>query len=48
MLTKSLNNNKRIVKNTLFLYFRVIFMMAVSLYTNRVILIALGVEYLGI
>lgn len=41
-------NNKRIAKNTLLLYFRMIFMMLVSLYTSRVILNALGVEDFGI
>ena len=38
------NTPKRIAKNTLFLYFRMLFMMVVSLYTSRVILNALGVE----
>ena len=42
------NNNKRIAKNTLLLYFRMLFMMVVSLYTSRVILNALGVEDIGI
>ena len=37
-------HNKRIAKNTLLLYFRMLFMMVVSLYTSRVILSALGVE----
>ena len=41
-------NNKRVAKNTLFLYFRMIFMMAVSLFTSRVILNTLGVEDYGI
>jgi len=41
-------NNKRIAKNTLLLYFRMLFMMAVSLYTSRVVLKALGVEDFGI
>ena len=41
-------NNKRIAKNTLLLYFRMLFMMVVSLYTSRVILSALGVEDFGI
>lgn len=48
MSTQSSNNNKRIAENTLLLYFRMLFMMVVSLYTNRVILNALGVEYFGI
>lgn len=41
-------NNKRIAKNTLLLYFRMLFMMAVSLYTSRVVLNVLGVEDYGI
>ena len=41
-------NNKRIAKNTLLLYVRMLFMMAISLYTSRVILSALGVEDYGI
>lgn len=41
-------NNKRIAKNTLFLYFRTIFVMAVSLYTSREVLIMLGVDDFGI
>ena len=44
----SQDNNKRIAKNTLLLYFRMLFMMMVSLYTSRVILNALGVEDFGI
>ena len=47
MSTQS-NYNKRIAKNTLLLYFRMLFMMVVSLYTSRVILNALGVEDFGI
>lgn len=41
-------NNKRIAKNTLVLYVRMLFLMAISLYTSRVILQALGVEDFGI
>ena len=41
-------NNKRIAKNTLLLYFRMILLVAVKLYTSRVILIALGVQDYGI
>ena len=44
MSTQTSDNNKRIAKNTLLLYFRMLFMMVVSLYTRRVILNALGVE----
>ena len=41
-------NNKRIAKNTLLLYVRMLFMMAVSLYTSRVVLNTLGVSDYGI
>ena len=40
-------NNKRIAKNTLFLYFRQLLVMAVSLYTVRVVLAELGAEDYG-
>ena len=43
-----LANSKRIAKNTLLLYFRMILMMIVTLYTSRVILNALGIEDFGI
>lgn len=48
MSEQSSNNNKRIAKNTLLLYFRMLFNLLVSLYTSRVILQALGVEDMGI
>jgi O-antigen/teichoic acid export membrane protein len=41
-------NNKRIAKNTLMLYFRQILILLVSLYTVRVVLEVLGVEDYGI
>ena len=41
-------NNKRIAKNTLLLYVRMLFTMLVSLYTSRVVLNTLGVEDFGI
>lgn len=41
-------NSKRIAKNTLLLYIRMLFLMLISLYTSRVILNALGVEDYGI
>ena len=40
--------NNRIIKNTLYLYLRMLFSMGVSLYTSRVILATLGVEDYGI
>ena len=48
MSTTSAENNKRIAKNTLMLYFRMLVMMAVSLYTSRVVLDTLGVSDYGI
>ncbi len=48
MSTQISENNKRIAKNTLLLYFRMLVMMVVSLYTSRVVLNALGVEDYGI
>ena len=39
---KEKENNKRIARNTLFLYLRMILIMGVSLFTSRVILRALG------
>ncbi len=47
-MSQSSTNNKRIAKNTLLLYIRMLFMMVVSLYTSRVVLNALGVEDFGI
>jgi len=41
-------NNKRIAKNTLFLYMRMLLIMGVTLYTSRVVLRVLGVEDFGI
>ena len=41
-------SNKTIVKNTLFLYFRMALVTVVGLYTSRVILQTLGVEDFGI
>lgn len=40
-------NNKRIAKNAAMLYVRMVFTMAVSLYTSRVVLRTLGVEDYG-
>ena len=41
-------NNKIIAKNTLFLYFRMMFTMVISLFTSRIILQKLGVDDYGI
>ena len=42
------SSNKKIAKNTLFLYFRMMFIMLVSLYTSRVILDVLGADDYGL
>ena len=42
------DNNKRIAKNTMFLYVRMLLIMGVTLYTSRVVLQVLGVEDFGI
>lgn len=47
-MNESSINNKRLATNTLLLYVRMLFMMAVSLYTSRVILKTLGIEDFGI
>ena len=47
-MTTSAENNKRIAKNTLFLYIRTLFVLLVSLYMSRVILQVLGVSDYGI
>ena len=44
----SSQNNRRIAKNTIMLYFRMILTMLVSLYTSRIVLNTLGVEDYGI
>ena len=43
-----ISDNKRIAKNTLFLYVRMLFKTLVTFYTSRVILEVLGVEDFGI
>lgn len=43
-----LNNNKRLAKNTIYLYLRMILTMAIGLYTSRVVLKALGVSDYGV
>ena len=48
MLSNQYQNNKRIAKNTLLLYVRMLLLMVISLYTSRVILNALGVDDYGI
>jgi len=48
MLSSQVSDNKRIAKNTILLYLRLLFSMAVSLYTSRVILNTLGIIDYGI
>lgn len=42
------DNHKRIAKNTVFLYLRMLFLMMITLYTSRVILYSLGVVDYGV
>lgn len=42
------NQNKRIAKNTIFMYIRMAITMCIGLYTSRVVLQALGVEDFGL
>lgn len=47
-INNNVANNKRIAKNTLMLYMRMLLIMAVTLYTSRVVLAVLGVEDFGV
>ncbi|WP_301246459.1 MATE family efflux transporter [Phocaeicola sartorii] len=47
-MSVSKTNNRRIAKNTLLLYVRMMFTMLVSIYTSRVILDVLGIEDYGL
>ena len=42
------NKSKRILKNTAVLYVRMIVVMAISLYTSRLVLKALGIDDFGL
>ncbi len=42
------SNNKRIAKNTVYLYLRMLFTTVLSLYTARIVLKVLGIEDFGI
>ena len=47
-MSQSDNNNKRIVKNTIYLYFRMLLLMFISFYSTRIVLKALGVDDYGV
>ena len=47
-MSVSKTNNRRIAKNTLLLYVRMMFTMLVSIYTSRVILDVLGIDDYGL
>ena len=47
-MAKDVTDNKRIAKNATILYFRMFFIMAISFYTSRIVLQALGVSDYGI
>ena len=48
MTNQTSNNTKRIAKNTMYLYMRMLLSLIVQLYTSRVILNALGISDYGI
>lgn len=41
-------NNKRLAKNTIFLYFRMMLILVIGLYTSRVVLRTLGISDYGL
>ena len=47
-MSQTSDNNKRIAKDTLLLYFRMLLIMVVTLFTSRVVLYRLGVTDCGI
>ena len=47
-MVNTIEKNKRIIKNTLLLYTRMLLTMVIGLYTSRVVLDALGVDDFGI
>lgn len=47
-MSNTIENNKRLAKNTIVLYLRMLLILVVSLYTSRVVLNALGVVDFGI
>ena len=46
MFLSSKTKNKQIAKNSVFLYIRMFISMAITLYTSRVVLQALGIDCL--
>lgn len=47
-MSQTSDNNKRIAKNTALLYFRMLFLMFIGLFTSRINLQALGIDNFGI
>lgn len=47
-MTEALQDNRRIAKNTLMLYIRMVLIMGVTLFTSRIVLEQLGVENYGV
>lgn len=47
-MTKETTSNKRIAKNTMYLYLRMLVIMLVTLYTSRIVLQELGVDDYGV
>lgn len=47
-MAENISNNRRIAKNTLMLYLRMVLILAVTLYTSRVVLRTLGIPDFGV
>jgi len=47
-MIETIDKNKRIAKNTILLYFRMIFLLFINLYTSRIVIQTLGVEDYGV
>lgn len=47
-MSNQLSNNRRIAKNTMYLYIRMLFTLCINLYTSRLLLQYLGIEDFGI
>lgn len=47
-MSQTSSNNKRLAKNTIFLYFRMMLILVIGLYTSRVVLRTLGISDYGL
>ena len=47
-MSSNSSNNKRVAKNTMFMYFRMLILLVIGLYTSRVVLASLGISDYGL